>query len=87
MDAVYQDLLSLTVVVDSANETLGLATDESYTLNVTQWGAVLSANTVFGALHGLETFSQCVVYDMYAQTYTMNAVLVVDAPRFPYRGM
>jgi hexosaminidase len=49
--------------------------------------ASLTAVTVYGALRGLETFSQLVTHDMYYGTYSLQAVMVVDAPRFQYRGL
>lgn len=47
--------------MDSDDENLGPATDESYTLSVNSDGsASLTAKSVFGALHGLESFAQLV---------------------------
>lgn len=84
----YGPLKALIVYVSSASETQGLATDESYTFNITSDGsAYLSAATVFGALRGLESFSQWVVYDFYLQQYTVQPVVVIDEPRFQYRGI
>ncbi len=62
--------------------------DESYTLNVpTSGNAQLSAATVFGALHGLETFSQLVLHDSSAGGYyiTNLPISISDRPRFPWR--
>ena len=49
---------ALVVSVANSSETLGEDTDESYNLSVTYPQATLSANSVFGAIRGLETFSQ-----------------------------
>eukprot|EP01063_Lacrimia_lanifica_P005153 TRINITY_DN12964_c0_g1_i1.p1 TRINITY_DN12964_c0_g1~~TRINITY_DN12964_c0_g1_i1.p1 ORF type:complete len:595 (+),score=148.63 TRINITY_DN12964_c0_g1_i1:52-1836(+) len=65
-----------------------LETDESYALTVNSSGpAVLSAKTVYGALRGLETFSQLVGFNFDSQTYTTTPVAIEDAPRFPHRGL
>merc|ERR1711916_145353 len=66
--------------------TLGLDTDESYTLKVTSPTATLTANTVFGALHGLETFSQLVWLNT-GNMYFANETTITDAPRFHHRGI
>jgi hypothetical protein len=80
-------LLKLEVIVNSPDEYLGLSTDESYSLNVTTSGGSLVANSPYGALRGLETFSQCVMYDVAQRTYSMNPTTINDYPRFPYRGV
>ena len=57
-------LRKLTVSVANAPEAgPGMATDESYTLQVSSGGATITAATVYGAVYGLETFSQLVAYD------------------------
>ena len=54
---------SLAVSVNSVNEAHPqIDTNESYSLDVGADGATLHAATVYGALHGLETFSQLVVH-------------------------
>jgi len=88
-------LLGLRVVVASASVPLAFGMDESYNLTITSAGATLSAATVWGALRGLETFSQ-----LARHTWTTNAagavnasfnevceVAVFDAPRFPMRSL
>ncbi|XP_058239393.1 beta-hexosaminidase subunit beta isoform X2 [Hemibagrus wyckioides] len=63
-----------------------LKTDESYQLSVNQPTAVLKASNVWGALRGLETFSQLVYEDDYGVT-TINKTDVSDFPRFAHRGI
>ncbi|KAF8021963.1 hypothetical protein BT93_G2178 [Corymbia citriodora subsp. variegata] len=90
------DIGRLRIVVHSGNEELQLGVDESYTLLVTKSDvksvigeATIEANTVYGALRGLETFSQLCTFD-----YSTKLVLVHNAPwsirdepRFAYRGL
>ena len=81
---------SLEVSVASTNESPPqLGTNESYTLAVAASGnATLHAPTVYGALRGLETFSQLVKFDASTATYSVDRVplLIHDSPRFPHRG-
>lgn len=78
----------LDVRVASPDTTLSLNTDESYSINVSSSGeAVITASTVFGALHGLETFSQLVAFNFSSNVYQVDVVSIYDAPRFPYRGV
>ncbi|XP_020777323.1 beta-hexosaminidase subunit beta isoform X2 [Boleophthalmus pectinirostris] len=63
-----------------------VSTDESYELNVDQPVAVLKAPKVWGALHGLETFSQLVFKDEFGSR-NINATTVSDFPRFAHRGI
>ncbi|XP_068429941.1 beta-hexosaminidase subunit beta-like isoform X2 [Clinocottus analis] len=60
--------------------------DESYELKVDQPYAVLKAPTVWGALHGLETFSQLVYEDEYGAK-SINSTTISDFPRFAHRGI
>jgi hypothetical protein len=68
-----------------------LGTDESYTLDVPQQGgeARITAKTIWGALYGMETFSQLVDFDFDKQSYTIDQApwSIDDAPRFPHRGL
>jgi len=59
--------------------------DESYRLQVTPAAAHLSAQTVTGALHGMETFSQLITAD--ADSFSIPAIDIQDRPRFPWRGL
>jgi hexosaminidase len=59
--------------------------DESYTLEVTDRQAMLSAPTVVGALRGLETFLQLLEGDRAG--HFIPAVQIQDKPRFPWRGL
>uniref|UniRef100_A0A8C6WJI1 Beta-hexosaminidase n=1 Tax=Neogobius melanostomus TaxID=47308 RepID=A0A8C6WJI1_9GOBI len=63
-----------------------VSADESYELTVNQLFAVLKAPKVWGALHGLETFSQLVFKDEFG-TRNINATTISDFPRFAHRGI
>jgi len=78
------------VVSDGADGYPALDDDVSYALTVdVSGGATLTAATVWGALHGLETFSQLVSFRRSDRSYVLeNApVQIEDAPRFAYRGV
>uniref|UniRef100_A0A8C6P3G7 Beta-hexosaminidase n=1 Tax=Nothobranchius furzeri TaxID=105023 RepID=A0A8C6P3G7_NOTFU len=62
------------------------SSDESYELSVDQPVAVLKAPKVWGALHGLETFSQLVYEDEFGAK-TINSTVISDFPRFAHRGV
>jgi len=59
--------------------------DESYALDINSEHAALTANTVVGAMRGMETFSQLVTGD--ADGYYFPLVTIQDKPRFPWRGL
>jgi hexosaminidase len=85
-------LAQLLVKIDSTNETLFLGVDESYSLQIgySNQTAILSASTVYGAIRGLETFSQLTIRtvgDTSAVVINSTKVTISDAPRFPWRGI
>uniref|UniRef100_A0A665WA34 Beta-hexosaminidase n=1 Tax=Echeneis naucrates TaxID=173247 RepID=A0A665WA34_ECHNA len=59
---------------------------ERYNLSVSERKAVLNAETVWGAVRGLETFSQ-LVYQDDSGSYFVNKTEIVDFPRFQFRGI
>lgn len=63
----------------------GVDEDESYSLDVTEKRATLTANTVVGALRGLETLLQLTASD--AQGFYLPGVQIKDSPRYPWRGL
>ncbi|XP_034752208.1 beta-hexosaminidase subunit beta isoform X1 [Etheostoma cragini] len=63
-----------------------VTSDESYELSVDLPYAVLKAPKVWGALHGLETFSQLVYEDKYGAK-SINSTTISDFPRFAHRGI
>ncbi|OVA18265.1 Glycoside hydrolase family 20 [Macleaya cordata] len=90
------DVSKLRIVVNSDNETLNLNVDESYSLYVsTENGhsiireAAIEANTVYGALRGLETFSQLCAFNYGTKTVEVYKApwYIQDEPRFVFRGL
>ncbi|XP_064478688.1 beta-hexosaminidase subunit beta-like isoform X2 [Ornithodoros turicata] len=62
--------------------------NETYTLEVPDEGeAVLKSQTVWGALRGLETFSQLVYEEDKTGKLLINATEIEDFPRFGFRGI
>ncbi|KFB48585.1 AGAP007080-PA-like protein [Anopheles sinensis] len=71
---------------------LTLHTDESYNMSVTHSARVLivkiSANTFFGAKHGLTTLQQLIWFDDEERTLKiLNKASIEDVPKFNYRGL
>lgn len=84
---VKGSLSQLEVIVRSNSEELQLGIDESYQLMISDEGGLLDANTVYGALHGLETLAQLIDYDIDRRAYLTTSVKIVDSPRYPWRGL
>uniref|UniRef100_A0A6B2L2K0 beta-N-acetylhexosaminidase n=1 Tax=Arcella intermedia TaxID=1963864 RepID=A0A6B2L2K0_9EUKA len=81
--------LTLTLTVQDESGSLYLGVDESYTLTASSSGASLNSTTVFGAMKGLETFSQLLDWSSPSSTYLLSRLplQISDAPRFPWRGL
>jgi hexosaminidase len=62
-----------------------LREDESYTLDVAGGRATLAANTVVGAIRGLETLLQ--LHEVQGGTHWLREATIADQPRFPWRGL
>merc|ERR1712137_746356 len=80
----------LTINVVSSSEDLQLGVDESYSLSIAS-GATsgsITAQTIYGAMRGLETFSQLVDWSDNTTSYSINCLptSISDVPRFPWRG-
>ena len=86
--ALSASITSLQLTVDDlAEDHPTLATDESYTIDVSAERATAHAKTVYGALRVLETFSQMVAFDFDAGSYGVPAWKIDDKPRFAHRGL
>ncbi|KAE9547300.1 hypothetical protein FO519_009488 [Halicephalobus sp. NKZ332] len=62
--------------------------DESYSIQAVPGSsqATIQANSVWGVLRGLESFSQ-LIYQDFNGIWWLKAAIVDDHPRFPYRGI
>ena len=64
---------------------------EAYVLSIPADGsaATVSADTIWGAMWGMESFSQLVRFDFATEAYRIAGapVRLRDAPRFPHRGL
>ena len=85
----YASLVTLDVCASSASEQLQLGVDESYTISIQANTSSLHSKTLFGALRGLETFSQLVQCSNNGAFFFINSspLTIIDAPRFPWRGL
>lgn len=86
--AIARDSLLGTLVIDvrgPGQSVQSVDEDESYTLDVTTFRAVLHASTVVGAMRGLETFQQLVTGG--GSGYTIPLAHIADHPRFKWRGL
>ncbi|XP_002159034.1 beta-hexosaminidase subunit alpha [Hydra vulgaris] len=75
---------SLVITVEDLNEPLSADSDESYKLNVSAPTSSLKAKSVWGALRGLESFSQVVHRN--GTSYRIPKTYIDDFPRFKFRG-
>lgn len=84
-------ILSVTITVaDQSEAHPQLETDESYTLSIGVDGiAAITAATIYGVMHALETFSQLVVFDFDQGQHTVPLApwTIKDAPRYAHRGL
>ncbi|KAF7132214.1 hypothetical protein RHSIM_Rhsim09G0127900 [Rhododendron simsii] len=86
-------LQGINVLISSANDELQYGIDESYKLSIASSGdpvyAHLEAQTVYGALHGLQTFSQLCQFNFHTRLIEVRQTPwdISDQPRFPYRGL
>ncbi|XP_028401117.1 beta-hexosaminidase subunit alpha-like [Dendronephthya gigantea] len=78
-------LTSLDVSVKEKYAPMTFESDESYTLTVSAPASSLTANTIWGALRGLETFSQLVYQDENGN-FLAKEGKITDFPRFHHRG-
>ena len=77
---------ALLIEVKAAGELVqSIDEDESYSLAVTPTQIQLKAQTVVGALHGMQTLLQLV--QVSGNRYVLPAVTIADSPRFRWRGL
>lgn len=78
-------LTGLQFLIGSSSEDLNLETDESYQLIVDGTSmSYIRANTVYGAMRGLETFSQLVRFDFDSASYVIDNApwKIQDSPKY-----
>jgi alpha-glucuronidase len=75
------DITGVDVHVASNDESLSLETDASYNLTITSPTISIHANTVYGALYGLESVSQLVDRGTF-----INGTTITDSPRYQFRS-
>ncbi|KAK1559277.1 hypothetical protein Q3G72_012727 [Acer saccharum] len=86
-------LQGLNVVISSQDDELQYGVDESYKLLVPSPQnpalAHLEAKTVYGALHGLQTFSQLCQFNFSSRVIEVSKTpwTITDQPRFSFRGL
>ena len=80
---------SLQVSISDASDNLTANVDESYNLTINAGTATLNAHTCWGAMHGLQTFSQLLIHGVGGphNSFFMDAQTIVDAPHYSYRGL
>jgi hexosaminidase len=81
--------ITVSISVQNTSEALNTETDESYTLSVASNSIQLNGVTVYGALRGLETLSQLIIYNFEQASYEISfaPISIKDFPKFPYRGL
>jgi hexosaminidase len=87
---IRSTLNSVYIDIHSKSDNLDMDTDESYSLTIPVSGkAIIQAETVYGALHALETFSQIVQWSTIQHSYLIpNAPWKIsDYPKYKHRGL
>ena len=74
---------SLTLQVESWDEALTTRTNSSYTLTVTSAGAVVTAPTIYGAMYGMESFSQ--LPSPGSSVINATRIAIADWPTYHHR--
>lgn len=76
-------LKMLDIKCKSYSEELDVETKVDYILNVTMKGGVIESNSIYGAMYGLESFSQLTKDGRLAY----SEVRIIDQPNFNHRGI
>ena len=86
LESLYVDIENLECDVNLYPK---LGDEESYTIEIPrdEKRARLTAKSVWGALRGLETFSQLVYQNETTRSYIINATRINDWPQYKYRGL
>ncbi|XP_072484059.1 beta-hexosaminidase subunit alpha [Notamacropus eugenii] len=78
--------LEVFVAVPGCDQFPEMNSVENYTLTLNGDDFILKAGTVWGALRGLETFSQ-LIWRSAEGMFCVKQTEIVDFPRFPHRGL
>ncbi|XP_047133100.1 beta-hexosaminidase subunit alpha isoform X1 [Hydra vulgaris] len=84
VDKKLKQINTIDISIEDLNEPLTLESNESYILKISYPRSTLEAKSIWGALRGLETFSQVVHRN--GSSYVASETVVRDFPRFKYRG-
>ncbi|CAF0932431.1 unnamed protein product [Rotaria sordida] len=84
-----QIFLSVSILVKSkkCHTYPQLHDDQSYSITIENSYGIIFAENVWGALNGLETFSQLLFINENNYLVTNASIYIHDWPRFPYRGI
>ena len=81
-------LLTVSELHSNEPETLQTGVDESYSMTVDSSGACsIESQTVWGALHGMESFTQLLQRSENTVFCEYTPVSISDSPRFTHRGL
>ncbi|KAF8937386.1 hypothetical protein BGZ58_002798 [Dissophora ornata] len=76
------------VQVADLDADLQMNVDESYTLDITAAGmGIIKAETIWGALHGLNTLTQLIIDDGNDGLQIEQPVYIKDKPKYTHRGV
>lgn len=76
----------LTITIHGESEIYpSLDTDERYTLSIDQHRISIDANSLYGAIHGLQSLLQLAAVD--GESVHWPALVIEDKPRFRWRGL
>ncbi|MEZ4701164.1 MAG: family 20 glycosylhydrolase [Rhodothermales bacterium] len=76
----------VTLLIEPVSAGVGVA-DEAYRLDATAQGIVIRGATASGVFYGIQSLRGLIPPDATGPEAVMPAVAIVDAPRFPFRGM
>jgi len=79
-------LSKINIVVNSPDDTLSNETNETYSIIITKDRASITSLNIYGAIRGLETFSQ-LIYKQSTSSYYIPTVVIRDHPRFSFRAI
>lgn len=76
------------IIGDNSVTSPSVKNNESYDIKISGLEVVIHGANIFGVRHGLETLSQLISFDVFANSLVVpTSVSVVDRPMFPYRGV